>query len=535
MTAPEDATASRVRTLLPGLVSVDLSAGNAYGLAAGRYWSISTRDDPEEWAGVEGAPGIAARTEGEFLIEAPGGGLLRDLAYDRRGLTDGEVVTVVVPFLRWLPDLPPPAPGRTRIDASCLALGEDGRPLVVPGLSFESEVPSAVARVGRLMYQAIAGQRWENAALPIPHVAADATREFRELALSLFDEDRPLAVWEDDAEAAPLAAHVAVTAPPQPLGLRPTSSTADPDDAPTGSLPRGSVLAALLEQVDPGSARGSAGTPDTADRADAGPGKGRQGRGRPGTRESLLPRPSRRAWFGRGLFPGHRGKGRRKTSGGRRLDSVGRTATGTAGGAPLDRAHEASLRRPRHRRRWPRLVISIAIACAAAMLLGLLFLPKAPAPQGDGEAATTGSSSTSSSPGGAPPETVTVADDPREALADLSRFRTDFLSSGRSDRLPELTVPDSPASRAEARLASTFPPGSTGKDLIMTVEDIRVVEGDCEARAPGGSRCTLAATSVTTEFTQRVGDESRRRPEARDRLRFTLLRTKTGWRVESVA
>ncbi|GAA4388578.1 hypothetical protein AB0I45_06605 [Brevibacterium sp. NPDC049920] len=501
------------------------------------------------------------------------GGLLVDVLRSCGGLSSAQTIGVLQECLTALAETPAAPPGRTRLHRHVFALDAEGAIRTVPCHTAAAGAVEPQVELGEIGYLCLTGRTWTEAAIPVRSLRHAPAEPLAVIVIELLEAAAELDL---DIHGLPrsLSARLAAAGDAEPFPFLPAEAAVPVADAVTAQIRIDAGYAERLAAAANGrGARGRTGPADGGVADDPGAAED-TGTAEPTRGGAGSARRARSAAGSGGVgsagtvqAPAPSGVGRLRRAAGRR------GATGRDGNAGRDgstrrrRAQHRSTagnRRSGRPRRWPghfgalapgerlaRVAARLrrlglrplaAIGAMLAVVIGVLVLlpalqteqrttagpsaapgPTASGPSGSAgaEAATPESSPPAAS---APPGSATTAapelfdrDDPFTAFRVLTEARAAAYEAGDAEALSTLTVPGSPAARADAR-APVEEHSGTRVTIMLELLGEPEADGD-SARLAVRMHTTTSAPDGTAEDHGRVS------------IRVELRYGADGWRV----
>lgn len=553
------------------------------GDSAARWFIRGPEHSVEDLTGEAAAfPGsVPERIDGQagLLVPRCEGGLLSAALRERGGMSATLALGVLEEVLELLIAAPPAPEGESRVALRGFAVDRHGGLVLLPARTRNAAVATDSAELGELLHLALTGLTWEETGVPLTVTAPEVPVAVAGLVTDLLAGTEEFADSHSGARSRAgavgrvdlvgLRERIRALGPARERGFRPAEPGVDPDAAPTATLDADLVKA--LRAVTP--APTSAGAPknSSAGEASVGNARGNSGGGTGASKaHARWQRRSTRRSNGsdRGITS------ESGTGAATRLHALGsestRSQNGTQAGSPgidsdpnavgdcrVSRGPElrgirartpasATAAAPVRRRRW--VAMSAALAAAVAGVSLLLTgsgdtpddpqTPTAAAQQDEahpGDTAAPDDTAPSHEPGpshvpGRSHESAALTD-PVSAVVELSRLRAEAIIAGDRAALAFVTVPGSPAARADSDLA------------LEQESEPEASAGACTEACPPSAGPSLAVTDAelleetsgrTEEARARVRATMRTDGQAPQTVQFVLARSDGIWRVHSV-
>lgn len=530
-----------------------------------------------EARGGSGSPVVAAtgpdgRSVRGVSVPRMEGGLLVDVLRACGGLTSGQTIGVLRECLAALAEAPAAPPGRIRLHRELFALDTGGTIRTIPCHTVPAGAVEPQVELGEIGYLCLTGRTWTEAATPVRDLRHAPSEPLAAIVIELLENATELDL-DVHGLPGPLPARLSAAGAPEPFPFLPAEAAVPVSDSVTAQIRiDAGYVDRLAAAAAARTARSRTGRGDGAGGEDRGAGGpdaggpdagGARSRRRTGTAAEAASAggaatgqdsaPSgvgrlRRA-AGRGGKAGRSGTGGLGKDGGRGRGPGRRTTRGrqARAGAAGPRERIAAILDRVRRLGWRPLA---AVGALLAVVIGILVLvpalgpeqrtatgPSAPprpaassAPSTPaGPATTEAPAPDSSDPPTAPPRTAPPGsagatapelldrEDPFAAFRALTEARAAAHESGDTAALTALTVPGSPAARADAR---ALVEASTGGTVTIALELIGEPESDGEtARFAARMHTTATAPDGTAEDYGTV------------RIRVELRYGADGWRV----
>lgn len=548
-------------------------------------------DAAGEWPDPVPAPGWARDAAGDrvdgVLVGRMAGGMLIDGLRRQDGLDAGQTVGVLLECLAAGADAPDPPEGETRMHRGAFALDSAGLIRIIPCTARSLGEVSPGYELGEIGYLCLTGALWAERGIPVREAVGDSASGLADVLVELLESRGTGRALPRD-----LAARLSEVCRPAPVPFLPSEAEVPPGDALTAQLRLDAGYLRRLDDerrdrgtTDPGTDGGPLGGSHGATHAGGESHTDGESPAGPGIDDGEG--PSRRTRGPRAGATGDAVRRLRGAAGGaatRAADpdadapaSAGSSTRGTA--ALRTAAVQGEAVRARHRRSLGLRVRAllpgrrttgrrgVLVACGAmlsvlAVIAGMVLVvrssttgaadtvaadagpaggptdgpagapPMSSGPAGSAESSVPGPAGSSDiiddrDPSGTEP-TESAAADPAGAFVELSRRRAQAYARADSALLRSLTVPDSPAARADARAGID---GFAGAEVTIDVE----VESDPELSPADDASARPASASLIASMVTRVqepGGEVREFPEQRIEVELHLI--EGVWRVYAV-